>query len=56
VGIAFGVGHGLVTALPILTAFGIGLAFLRSRTGSIYPAILLHAVFNGFALALAVAV
>jgi membrane protease YdiL (CAAX protease family) len=56
VGIAFGLGHGLVTALPILTAFGIGLAFLRSRTNSIYPAILLHAVFNGFALAIAVTV
>ena len=54
VGIAFGLGHGLVIALPILTTFGIGLAFLRSRTGSVYPAILLHAVFNGFALALSV--
>jgi membrane protease YdiL (CAAX protease family) len=56
VGIAFGLGHGLVTALPILIAFGIGLAYLRSRTGSVYPPIVLHAVFNAFALALAVAV
>jgi membrane protease YdiL (CAAX protease family) len=53
VGIAFGLGHGLVTALPILTAFGIGLAYLRSRTGSVYPAIVLHSAFNALSLALA---
>jgi membrane protease YdiL (CAAX protease family) len=56
VGIAFALGHGLVAALPILMAFGIGLAFLRDRTSSVYPAILLHAAFNGMALALAVTV
>jgi membrane protease YdiL (CAAX protease family) len=56
VGIAFGLGHGLVIALPILVAFGTGLAYLRSRTGSVYPSIVLHAVFNAFALALAVTV
>jgi membrane protease YdiL (CAAX protease family) len=54
VGLAFGLGHGLVAALPILVAFGIGLAYLRSRTHSIYPPILLHSAFNGLALALAV--
>jgi uncharacterized protein len=54
VGLAFGLGHGLVTALPILVIFGLGLAYLRSRTRSIYPSILLHSAFNGLALALAV--
>jgi membrane protease YdiL (CAAX protease family) len=53
VGILFGLGHGLVTALPILIAFGIGLGYLRSRTGSIYPSILVHSVFNALSLALA---
>jgi membrane protease YdiL (CAAX protease family) len=53
VGIAFGLGHGLVIALPILTAFGIGLAYLRSRTDSVYPPIVLHSIFNGLSLALA---
>jgi uncharacterized protein len=53
VGIAFGLGHGLVVALPILTAFGIGLAYLRSRTDSVYPPIVLHSVFNALSLALA---
>jgi membrane protease YdiL (CAAX protease family) len=56
VGVAFGLGHGLLIALPILTAFGIGLAYLRSRTGSVYPPIALHAVFNAFSLTLEVAI
>jgi membrane protease YdiL (CAAX protease family) len=56
VGVLFGLGHGLVVALPVLIAFGIGLALLRSRTESVYPSIVLHAIFNSFALASAVAV
>lgn len=56
VGVAFGLGHGLFVALPILTAFGIGLAYLRSRTGSVYPPMLLHAVFNALSLTLEVTV
>jgi membrane protease YdiL (CAAX protease family) len=55
VGIAFGLAHGLIEALPILSLFGMGLAWLRERTGSVYPPILLHAAFNGFALAVSVA-
>jgi uncharacterized protein len=54
VGVAFGLGHGLVVALPILIVFGIGLAYLRSRTGSVYPSIALHSLFNALSLALAV--
>ena len=49
-GVLFGVAHGLVVALPILVAFGIGLAWLRSRTGSVVPGILLHGMFNAFAV------
>jgi membrane protease YdiL (CAAX protease family) len=56
IGIAFGLWHGLVEALPVLVVFGIGLAFLRSRTRSIYPGMILHATFNGAALLLAVTV
>jgi len=54
IGITFGLWHGLVEALPVLIIFGTGLAFLRSRTGSIFPGIILHATFNGAALILAV--
>jgi uncharacterized protein len=56
VGVAFGLAHGLVEALPILALFGMGLAFLRERTDSIYPPILLHGAFNGFALAVSVVI
>jgi membrane protease YdiL (CAAX protease family) len=54
VGLAFGLAHGLVEALPVLVAFGAGLAWLRSKTGSVYPGILLHAAFNGASLLLSV--
>jgi membrane protease YdiL (CAAX protease family) len=56
IGITFGLWHGLVEALPVLIVFGTGLAFLRSRTRSIYPGMILHATFNGAALLLAVTV
>jgi membrane protease YdiL (CAAX protease family) len=54
VGVAFGLAHGLVEALPILVAFGAGLAWLRDETGSVYPGILLHAAFNAVSLILSV--
>ena len=56
IGLTFGLWHGLIEALPILVVFGTGLAFLRSRTESIYPGMILHATFNGAALLLAVTV
>ena len=55
VGVTFGLAHGLVVALPVLSAFGAGLAYLRSRTGSVYPGIILHGLFNALALTFAVA-
>ena len=54
--LAFGLSHGLLIALPILTIFGLGLGWLRDRTGSIYPCIGLHALFNGIALVAAVTI
>jgi membrane protease YdiL (CAAX protease family) len=50
IGIAFALSHGLIRAFPVLFLIGAGLAFLRWRTGSIYPAIILHACFNGLGL------
>ena len=52
--LAFGLAHGLVVGLPVLTIFGAILAGLRLRTGSLYPPIVLHALFNGAALIAAV--
>lgn len=54
VGIAFGLWHGLVEALLVLIPFGVGLAYLRDRTRSVVPGMVVHALFNGVALALAV--
>ena len=53
-GIAFGLAHGLVQAFPFLAAFGIGLTYLRSRVGSVYPGMIVHGLFNAVALTVAV--
>ena len=53
-GVLFGLAHGLIRALPILVAFGIGLAWLRNRSDSVYPCIVVHAVFNAVSLLAAV--
>jgi membrane protease YdiL (CAAX protease family) len=55
VGLSFALIHGLVAGFPVIAAFGIGLAYLRAKTGSIYPCILLHAAFNTLGLALGIA-
>jgi membrane protease YdiL (CAAX protease family) len=54
VGLLFGLAHGLIEALPILAVFGCALAWLRSRTRSVYPGMLVHAAFNAIALIVAV--
>jgi membrane protease YdiL (CAAX protease family) len=54
--VLFGLVHGLVFALPVLVAFGVGLAWLRNRTDSVYPGMILHGTFNGLAIILAVTV
>jgi len=54
VGIAFGLAHGLVEALLVLVPFGIALAWLRDRTRSVYPGMIVHGLFNAIALAAAV--
>ena len=53
-GVAFGLAHGLVNAFPFLAAFGIGLAYLRSRVDSVYPGMIVHGLFNAVALTVAV--
>ena len=50
VGIAFGLAHGLVDALPLLVVLGAGLAWLRSKTSSVFPGMVTHAVFNCIAV------
>ena len=56
VGLAFGLYHGLVQALPELALFGCALAWLRMKTRSVIPGMLLHSAFNAIALIAAVTV
>jgi membrane protease YdiL (CAAX protease family) len=54
VGLAFGLAHGLVEALPFLVALGAALAYLRSRVDSVIPGMVVHGLFNATALIVAV--
>jgi membrane protease YdiL (CAAX protease family) len=55
VGIAFGLAHGLLEALLVLVPFGMALAWLRDRTTSVVPGMLVHSFFNATALLVIVA-
>lgn len=50
-GIVFGAVHGVLGALPPLALFGIGLAWIRVRSGSIWPGFIAHAAYNGIGVA-----
>lgn len=52
--LGFGLGHGLVLALPALVLFGLVTAALRVRTNSVYPCMLVHCAFNATSLIVAV--
>jgi membrane protease YdiL (CAAX protease family) len=45
--IAFALTHGIAVGLPVFFIIGVGLGFMRSRTKSLYPPVLMHAGFNG---------
>jgi len=44
--LAFALSHGLLLPLIAIATFGGGLAYLRSRTRSVYPGIAIHVVVN----------
>jgi len=54
VGIAFAAVHGLVAGFVVLALFGAALAWVRARTDSVVPGMLVHGAFNAIALILAV--
>jgi membrane protease YdiL (CAAX protease family) len=54
VGVLFGLAHGLIVSLPVIAAFGMVLAWIRSVTRSVFPGMLLHSLFNLIALVAAV--
>jgi CAAX protease family protein len=53
-GAIFAAEHGLVQGFLELMLFGCALAWLRMVTRSVYPGIVLHSLFNGIALVVAV--
>jgi len=55
VGLMFGLAHGLILTLPVIVAFGCALAWIRDRTDSVVPGMILHGTFNLIALIVAVA-
>jgi membrane protease YdiL (CAAX protease family) len=54
IGVAFGVWHGLLIALLILVPFGSLLAYLRERTDSVVPGMVVHGLFNAAAITVSV--
>jgi uncharacterized protein len=53
-GIVFGLVHGILGALPPLVLFGIGLAWVRFRSASVWPGFIGHALYNGLGILLLV--
>lgn len=53
-GMAFALAHGLIVGIPVFFVIGAGLAFLRFRTDSLLPPILVHMAFNGLQLVIGV--
>jgi membrane protease YdiL (CAAX protease family) len=53
-GVLFGLTHGLLIGLPVLAFFGIVVGWLRAKTDSVYPGMILHAAFNAIALSISV--
>jgi membrane protease YdiL (CAAX protease family) len=45
-GAAFALAHGVTMAFPIHLSIGVYLCWLRARSGSLLPGMLLHAAYN----------
>jgi membrane protease YdiL (CAAX protease family) len=46
----FGLGHGLLLSLGAFVWFGLVTAWLRLRTDSLYPGLIVHSCFNAFGM------
>lgn len=53
-GLIFGLVHGILGALPPLVFFGVGLAWVRLRSASVWPSFIAHASYNGLGILLLV--
>ncbi len=54
-GLTFALAHGILAGIPVFFVIGAGLAYLRYRTNSIVPPILVHVTFNSLQLLVGVA-
>jgi membrane protease YdiL (CAAX protease family) len=45
-GVAFGLSHGILGALPPLVLFGIALGWVRLRADSVWPGVIAHGFYN----------
>lgn len=48
--LAFAVAHGAIVDLPWVLATGLGLGYLRARSDSLYPCLMLHGTVNAIAV------
>jgi uncharacterized protein len=48
--LAFGLGHGILAALPVLVPFGLAQAWVRWRADSVWPGAIAHGFYNGTAI------
>lgn len=46
----FGLGHGLLLSLGAFVWFGVVTGWIRLRTNSLYPALIVHSLFNAFGM------
>ncbi len=53
-GVVFGLVHGVLGAIPPLVLFGVGLAWVRLRSASVWPPFIAHATYNGLGILLLV--
>jgi len=44
--VLFGLVHGFLVALPLFVIVGLALGWLRMRSGSVYPGMVMHGLFN----------
>jgi membrane protease YdiL (CAAX protease family) len=52
--VVFGLAHGIPVALPALVFLGLGLGWVRERSGSVWPGFFAHAAYNAIGIAIAV--
>ena len=53
--LAFALMHGAIIDFPWVLTLGLGLGYVRARSGSLYPSMLTHGFINGVALVAAAA-